>query len=105
MVQTNINQLQLLQQNLNNLSLQKQQFQQQEIELNSALKELPTSSQSFQIVGKLMISKNKGDLVKDLEQKKEMTKLRINNIEKQEEKIKDSIKEVQEKVMSDLKKE
>ena len=105
MVQTNINQLQLLQQNLNNLSLQKQQFQQQEMELDSALKELPTSSQSFQIVGKLMISKNKGDLVKDLEQKKEMTKLRINNIEKQEEKIKDSIKEVQEKVMSDLKKE
>ena len=105
MAQTNINQLQFLQQNLNNLSLQKQQFQQQELELDSALKELPSSSYSYQIVGKLMISKNKEDLIKDLEQKREMTKLRISNIEKQEEKIKDSIKESQEKVMTDLKKE
>jgi prefoldin beta subunit len=97
------NQLHLLQQNLQNILIQKQQFEQQEIEISSALKELPTSSGSFQIIGKLMINKSKETLIKELNEKKEVVDLRIKSIEKQENKIKEMLEETQKKMLESLK--
>lgn len=103
MVSNKIQQLQLLQQNLQNLLLQKQQLESQEIELDSALTELRTTDKSYKIVGKIMLAAPQGNLLKELEEKKEMNSLRLKNILRQEEKLKKSLEETQEEVMKDLK--
>jgi len=101
----NIAQLQILQQNLQNIMMQKQQFQQELVELESALKELPKSSQSYQIVGKLMIAKSREDLEKDLQERKEVIDLRIKNFDTQEKQLKESLEETQKKALEELKAE
>ncbi len=98
----NLIQLQLLQQNLQNILMQKQQFQQELVEIESALSELPNSERTYQIHGKLMISKNKDDLISELSDKKELVNLRMKSVEEQENKIKENIEEVQKKFLSEI---
>jgi len=103
MTTDNVTQLQLLQQNIQNVLVQKQQFQQELLEIESALKELPSSTQSYQIIGKLMIAKDKEALLKDLEERKEIIDLRIKNFDKQEKQLKESLEETQKKALEELK--
>ena len=77
-----IQQLQLLQQNLQNLQMQKQQLEGQMAEYDSALQELKTTEKSYKIVGKIMIASSKEDLIKDLQEKKEVSQVRLNNVSK-----------------------
>lgn len=98
-----VNQLQLLQQNLHNFAMQKQQLESQLVELDSALKELKTSSKTYKIIGKIMISASEADLKKDLEEKKDVLKVRLDNIIKQEENLKKTFEKTQKEVMSELK--
>ncbi len=65
-----ISQLQLLEQNLQNFLLQRQQFQAQLTELESALKELKDTKQSYKIIGNIMVDSSKEDLENDLKKKK-----------------------------------
>lgn len=103
--QENIARLQMLEQNVQAISVQKQQFQSQLIEIESALKELKTSPAAFKIVGNIMVSADKVELEKDLNQKKELIDVRVKNLEKQEKQFKDKTKQVQEEVLKSLKKE
>lgn len=98
-----INQLQLLQQNLQNILLQKQQIEAQLTELDSALTELKTTEKSYKIIGKIMIAASKDELTQELKQKKEVVQVRLNNFSKQEEKLKQSIESLQKEVMKELK--
>lgn len=100
----NLIQLQLLQQNLQNILMQKQQFQQELVEIESALSELPNSHSAYQIHGKLMISKSKEDLIKELSDKKDLVNLRIKSVEEQENKIKENLEDVQKKFLSEVNK-
>jgi len=104
MAETDINQLQLLQHNLQNILLQKQQFQKQLAEIDSALKEIETSSNTYKIIGNIMVATKKAGLQKDLKQKKEILDLRLKNFEKQEQTLKEKAEELQTKVMEQLKK-
>lgn len=103
MTEANLNQLQLLQQNLQNILLQKQQFQKQLAEFDSALKELETSSNAYKIVGNIMVASKKPDLKKDIQNKKEILDLRLKNFEKQEQILKQKTEELQQKVMEEMK--
>lgn len=103
MTDSNIAQLQLLQQNLQNVMMQKQQFQQELVELDSALKELDSSEKSYQIVGKLMISKDKEALKKDLAERQEVVNLRIKSFEQQEKRLKESLEDIQKKALEEMK--
>jgi prefoldin beta subunit len=98
-----IAQLQLLQQNMQNLIMQKQQFQNQIIEIDSALTELKTTPKAYKIVGKLMFASPKEQLVKELEQQKETAELRIKSLAQQEEKLQHAFEETQQEVMKELK--
>lgn len=98
-----IGQLQMMEQNLNNFLMQKQQFQTQLIEIDSALKELQNTDTAYKIVGNIMIKGNKEDLIKDLTSKKDAVELRIKTLENQESKMKSKSKELQEEVMKKLK--
>lgn len=98
-----IGRMQLMEQNIQNLLMQKQQFQSQMIECTSALEELKKSETAYKIIGNVMVLSNKEDLKKDLEQKKEMTEIRIKSIEKQESEIKEKAKKLQQEVLSEIK--
>ena len=50
-----INQLQMLEQSMQNLLMQKQQFQLQQVEIESALKELENVNEAYKIVGNIMV--------------------------------------------------
>ncbi|MBS3165762.1 prefoldin subunit beta [Candidatus Woesearchaeota archaeon] len=105
MTSSKINQLQLLQQNLQQVVNQKQQFQSQMIELDSALQELETTDKAYKIVGKIMVASPKNKLVQELNEKKEVVEVRINNFEKQELKLKESLEKAQAEVMKEFKEE
>lgn len=102
--QDKIAKLQLIEQELQSFLMQKQNFQAQLVEIDSALKELDTSDEAYKIVGNIMVKSKKDDLVKDLKSKKEMVELRIKTIEKQENQIKEKANKIQTEVMEKLKK-
>jgi prefoldin beta subunit len=98
-----IGRMQLLEQNMQNMMMQKQQFQSQLIEVTSALEELETTEKAYKIVGNIMVLSKKDDLKKDLESKKEMVELRIKSIEKQESELKEKAKGLQQEVLKEMK--
>ncbi|GAG16427.1 unnamed protein product, partial [marine sediment metagenome] len=79
-----ISQLQMMEQSMQTFLMQKQQFQTQLVEIESALKELEKSKEAYKIVGNIMVSGNKEDIENDLKKKKEIVELRIKTLEKQE---------------------
>ncbi len=103
MNQSKIAQLQLLQQNMQNLLLQKQQLQNNLLELESALQEIKSSEKCYKIVGHIMVASFRDTLSKELTEKKEMNNLRLKNYLSQEEKLKKSIEDTQKELMQDLK--
>lgn len=98
-----IAQLQLLEQNLQGFLMQKQQFQVQLTEVESALEEIKNTDESFKIVGNIMVKAKKEELEKDLKEKKEMLELRIKTIEKQEKNIKEKAETIQKEVLGKVK--
>ncbi|MEA3430507.1 MAG: prefoldin subunit beta [Nanoarchaeota archaeon] len=98
-----ISQLQMFEQSLHSLLVQKQQFQQQLIEIDSAMQELKTTSKAYKIVGNIMVASEKEILEKDLKDDKEMVELRIKTLEKQEAKVKEKATQMQTEVMKELK--
>ncbi len=100
-----IGQLQLMEQNLQNFLMQKQTFQTQLFEIDNALQELEkTNDKAYKIVGTVMIASKKEDLVKELNEKKSVVELRIKSLEKQEKAIKEKAGQMQNDIMSHLKK-
>ncbi|MBW3018188.1 prefoldin subunit beta [Candidatus Woesearchaeota archaeon] len=102
--QAKIQQLQILEPSVQNLNVQKQQFQMQLTEIESALEEIKGKDSAYKIVGNVMISKKVKDIEVDLNSKKELIEVRINSLEKQENKVKEKIGALQKEVMQVLKK-
>lgn len=102
--QQNIAMLQNIEQGMQQIVLQKQNFQTQLVEIDSALTELKSKETAFKIVGNIMVSSKKEDLVKELEEKKEKVNLRIQSLEKQEKSLKTKAEQMQKQVMEKLKK-
>lgn len=103
--ESSIAQLQLLEQNITNLALQRQAFQGQLLEVENALRETEKASgQNYRIIGNIMVASSKEEIKKDLESKKEMLDLRIKNFEKQEVKLKEKAEQLQSSVLKELKK-
>lgn len=99
-LQDKINKIQLLEQNIQAVATQKQQVQTQIFEIESALKELDNSSDSFKIIANIMVKTSKEKLDKELKEKKEIFDLRIQTLEKQEQQMKENIKELQKEVLN-----
>lgn len=97
-----IEELQLIEQNAQQYLAQRQQFQNQLVEIDSALTELELAPDAYRIIGNIMVGANKDDLKKDLSEKKEMLELRIKSLEKQEQKLKEKAVELQKKVLEGL---
>ena len=101
--QAKISQLQVLQQNIQSLSVQKQQFQMQLNEVESALSELEGAEEAYNIVGSVMVKASAENLGKNLDEKKESLTLRLKNLETQEERLRGKAEDLQKDLMSSLK--
>ncbi len=103
--EAHIQQLQLLEQSIQQLTQQKQRFQLILTEVDSALEEIGDKKEAYKIVGSIMVKKSTKELKEELEDKKKLSKIRIENLEKQETKLKGKIQKLQEEVMKKMKKE
>ena len=95
-----------LQQNLQSVLVQKQQIDLEIIEINKALEELNKSADDVKVyksAGTVMVSSNKADVVKNLTESKDLSNTKITVLNKQEERLKASLKEVQEKLDETMK--
>lgn len=101
--QEKIGQLQLFEQNLTNFVSQKQQLQSQLLETENASKELESAEDKvYKVVGNIMITSDKTKLEKELKSQKELVELRLKNIKKQEEAIKERAEKIQAEVMKEF---
>ena len=100
-----IGQLQMLEQSLQSFLGQKQQFQAQLVEIDSAIGELEDTQKAYKIVGNIMVETDKNELKADLSSKKEMLELRIKTMEKQETQVREKASKIQSDILSKMKKE
>ncbi len=95
----------MMEQNLQNLLLQKQQFQSQLQEVDSAMTETKTTETSYKIIGNIMVKTDPKKLHEELSSKKEVLTLRIDSIQKQEESIRGKAATLQKEVLEEIKEE
>jgi len=96
-----IQEMQLLEQNLQNLLLQKQAFQMELSETKSALKEIEKSGDEvFKIIGQLMIKTEKSKMKEELSNKEKIITLRVNSIEKQETSFTKNLEDLQKEILN-----
>ena len=79
-----IQEMQILDQNLHNILLQKQAFDMELSETKSALGEIEKSGEIFKLIGELMIKSDKEKVREELSNKEKLLNMRIKSIEKQE---------------------
>lgn len=96
---------QQIQQQLQLIMLQKQNLQAQIVEVENAIRELEKTKNkdAYEIIGNIMVKKQKKELEKSLKEKKEILELRFSTIEKQQEKLSKAATELQEKLSKKLK--
>ena len=97
--QEQLQRIQIVEQNIQAVTMQKQQFQTQLFEIEGALKEMQTSPVAYKIIGGLMMSVDKETLTCELTSKKELIELRIQTLEKQEKQLKERAKKFQDEIM------
>lgn len=101
-----ISRLQQLQQNLQAIMMQKQQIELEIVETERALEELnktTTSDSIYKAAGPLLIKSEKDTIEKDLTEKKELANTRVMVLGKQELRVKENLKEVENKINQMLK--
>ena len=101
-----ISRLQQLQQNLQAIMMQKQQIELEIVETERALEELSkttTSDSIYKAAGPLLIKSEKDTVEKELTEKKELANTRVMVLGKQELRVKENLKEVENKINQMLK--
>jgi len=99
-----IQEMQFLEQNLQNLLMQKQAFQIEMTETQSALNEINTAKDDvYKIIGSLMLKTEKAKLKDELTNKEKLLDLRLKTLEKQERNFTQKLEELREKIMNSLK--
>ncbi len=100
-----ISQLQMFEQSLQGFLGQKQQFQMQLVEVESALGELENTEKAYKIVGNIMVETDRKELQADLNSKKEVLELRLKTMEKQETQVREKASKLQSEILQKMKKE
>jgi len=93
--------LQQLQQNLQAIMMQKHQIEIEIVETDRALEELKkigSQDPVYKSAGPILIKSQKEDLLKELGEKKELSNTRAMVLAKQETRVKDNLKEVENKI-------
>jgi len=105
-LQEQIGKLQQSQQNLQSIMTQRQHLEMEKAETEKALEELKKIADDdsvFKQAGTVLIKSNKKTLVDELEEKIELAKTRSTVLEKQEVRVKESLKEQEAKITEMMK--
>jgi prefoldin beta subunit len=105
-LQEQIMKLQQSQQNLQSIVTQKQHLEIEKAETEKALDELKKVADGdavYKQAGTVLIKSTKQELIDELEEKQEMAKTRLVVLEKQETRVKDSLKEQEAKITEMMK--
>ena len=105
-LQEQIGKMQQSQQNLQSILMQNQQVEMENAESDRALEELKKAAdgdQVFKYAGSILIKSDKKSLIDELEEKKELSKTKTTVLAKQEERLKTSLQEQEQKIQEMLK--
>ena len=105
-LQEQLMKMQQSQQNLQVIMQQKQQIEMEKIETEKSLDELRKASDDdivYKHAGSILIKSTKKNLIEELEERKELTKTRSTVLEKQESRLKESLKEQEAKITEMMK--
>ncbi|MFB5621676.1 MAG: prefoldin subunit beta [Candidatus Nitrosomaritimum yanchengensis] len=105
-LQEQLMKLQQSQQNLQAIMQQKQQIQMEKIEIEKSLEELKKASDEdivYKHAGTILIKSSKKELIDELEERQELTKTRSTVLEKQETRLKETLKEQESKITEMMK--
>ena len=105
-LQEQIGKMQQSQQNLQSILMQKQQVEMENAESDRGLEELKKAAdgdQVFKYAGSILIKSDKKSLIDELEEKKELSKTKTTVLAKQEERLKTSLQEQEQKIQEMLK--
>ncbi len=100
-LQEQLMKMQQSQQNLQSIMTQKQHLEMEKVETEKALEELQKAADDdnvYKHTGSILIKSTKKELIDELEERKEMAKTRSTVLEKQELRIKESLKEQEAKI-------
>ncbi len=104
MEEQKIQEMQMLEQTLQNLLMQKQSFQMELSETESALEAIESSGDEvFKIIGQLMIKTEKSKMKEELESKQKMIELRIKTMNSQESNSTEQLGKLREEIMQTAK--
>ncbi len=95
-----------LQQNLQAILVQKQQVEVETSEVGKAIAELKKTGESdtvYKSAGNILVKANKEELVKELEERKELSGTRSAVLGKQEQRVRENIKDLQAKIEEAIK--
>jgi len=95
-----VQEINILEQNLQQLLLQKQAFNMELSETETALEEIKNSGEEiFKIVGQLMIKSEKNKIEEELLQKIKLLQLRCNSLDKQEKIFSEKIESLRKNIL------
>ncbi len=100
-LQEHLGKMQQAQQNLQSIMAQKQQLDLEQHESNKALEELNKITDDetvYKYAGSILVKSNKKTLVDEIEEKKELAKTRSTILLKQEERVKQTLKDQETKI-------
>ena len=98
-------QLQMIEQGLQSIMMQKQAFQMELAEVDNAVSELKRLKQEdvFKIIGTLMIKSSKTEIMPELEKKQSILNIRMKALEKQENELREKLLKNREELLRKLK--
>lgn len=105
-LQEQLMKLQQSQQNLQQIMTQKQHLEIEKAETEKALEELKKAADGdavYKHAGTVLIKSTKQELISELEEKQEMAKTRVTVLEKQEARVKETLKEQETKITEMMK--
>ena len=100
-LQEQLAKLQQAQQNLQAILAQKQQLELEQHEADKTLEELKKTDDNeivYKFVGSIMVKSTKKTLIDEIEERSELAKTRVTVLSKQEERVKQAIKEQETKI-------
>jgi len=99
-----LQELQILESTFQNLLMQKQTFQLELNEINTAIEEVDKSrGDIFKIIGQIMIKADKNITKKELEEKKKILGLRTKTLEKQELSLRENVERLRGDIVEKIK--
>ena len=104
-IQQRLLRLQQLQQTLQGVMAQKQQLEMQLTEVEQAageLEKLDETAVVYKSIGALLVKSEKDNVTTELTERKELVKMRVDVLAKQEKRLRTQVKDLQEKLQLDL---